>query len=179
MSGIRPYENSNGSIQVDLSSNMCLCVWPFMSMEQKWSAPIYNLTYGFVGHVLKGSFTNVVYEPVEDKAGRYQLFKTVVTVGQDPHLQSMGVLVNMREVSRMSYYPGLHYTLPAKTWHTYHRHEHTITILEKTEPPWAEDGSLSMIALPVGGEPDILFNKYSKSPEELWKVISEVLSKTR
>ena len=173
-SGAAPRLHPNGFIQVDLSSDTRVHVWPEEALSTADPyCPIHDHTYGFRSLVDKGSVRNIDLEAIAHEAGEYRLWEIKQWAAERRTPTPRFVddkRYALRPLSDKRHAAGMLYEMQPFVFHYSDAEPGTVTII-KILP--SEPGRAARIAAHLGVEPDSRFER-DVSPErqaELWDLI--------
>ena len=180
----RPRVHNNGFIQLDLSQRRRLHVWHFDIPENPENAPFHDHVFGFRSWALVGKLTNIIYELDFNKRD-FEIYTPRITKGCDSALEPTGKFCGIKPKTTNVIAPkGNSDNLPDSygiepfEFHGTFVSEPTVTVIDKTAPTLAQNptGPRPRVLMPVGNKPNSSYSQYSINPEELWRIIEEVLN---
>jgi len=172
--GAAPRLHPNGFIQVDLTVDTRVHVWPKEELPRADPyCPIHDHTYGFSSLVVAGSVRNIDLEPVVHEGGGYRLWE--IKQWADERRTPMPVFIDderyaFRHPSDRRLFAGSMYEMRPFVFHYSDAESGTVTII-RIHP--SAPGRTARIAAPLGTEPDSRFER-DVTPErqaELWDMI--------
>jgi len=182
--GARPRVHGNGFIQLDLDPEQRLHIWGHPDIpKQEVATPIHDHVFGFHSEMLVGRLVNVVYDLCSPAyAGEeFEVWEPVPRHGEDTVLEPTGETGSIRMGCSLVLIAGSpflsEYDFEPFVFHEMFAPEPSATIITKRGPTLRENptGRKPRVLVPVGVEPDNSFDRYDNDPEDLWRIIHEVL----
>lgn len=128
---------------------------------------IHNHRYDFTSRILKGTFTNRLYQVIDDAAGSY--LKTNESCNPDISAPSLNVSCEALPYEESIYSTGHRYTMQHDQFHTVEG-ESCITLLERG--PYKKE--FAQVVVPRDKPSVCPFSKKVED-EELWKLMEQML----
>lgn len=183
---VRPRVHGNGFIQLDLDHERRLHIWGHPDIpKQEVATPIHDHAFGFHSEILVGRLVNVVYDFLEllspTKGDAWNVYEPVPRHNEDTILEFTGEQGAVRIGYTILLIAGNHflseYDFEPFIFHEMFAPEPSATIITKRELTVAENlnGYKPRVLVPLGEEPDNSFDRYDNDPEDLWRIIEEVL----
>jgi hypothetical protein len=182
--GARPRVHGNGFIQLDLDPEQRLHIWGHPDIpKQSVPTPIHDHVFGFHSELLIGRLVNVVYDfmPIPYEGETWEVYEPEVRHGEDTVLQPTGETGSVRMRHAQLLVAGSsfisEYDFAPFVFHEMFAPEPSATIITKRGPTLRENptGRKPRVLVPEGVEPDNEFDRYNNDPNDLWRIIIEVL----
>lgn len=174
--GLTPRVHGNGFIQLNLSSDTRLHIWGHPDIpRQLVPTPIHDHAFSFQSSVIIGVLTNKTYFLEEHSSGEYIVYRAVCRDNEDTVLESMriptSVVLQHKQVLRPD--NPRYYRMSAYEFHETETFVPTATVMRKSYPVGPKH--TPRVLVPRGFHPDNEFNRYAFDPNELWRIIADVL----
>ena len=172
--GTKPRVHPNGFVQLDLTENTKLHIWPEQPIKTvDVQTPHHDHTFSFSSQVILGALQHTVYRPTESESGKFHLYTVYPFKAQNqetPFVRLDDKRYDMEVVREFIISAGQKYFFEAFEFHSSQSISLTATII-KVSP---FDKSLqARVTCRYDQEPQ-LFRRDSFDEEFLWSIVRTV-----
>ena len=174
--GTKPRVHPNGFIQLDISENTKLHVWPDPPLKTvEVMTPHHDHTFNFTSRIIRGALQQTLYKPVENELGEFHLYTVfpLKSLGKEtPFVRFDDKRYDMKIVEQFIIRTGQIYAFPAFDFHSSEPIGLTATII--TIRPF--DKMLQAKVTCRYDQLPRLFKRDSFEEEFLWSIIRQVFT---
>lgn len=177
----RPRVHGNGFIQLDLDKTHRLHIWGDPRIPRQTVAThIHDHVFSFFSDILVGRLLQVRYHLNTARVqGSYKIYAPRIRKDEDTILEPTELpTVNVVAETPVLIAAGTNsrgYYMPAFQFHETFTTGPAATLIVKEDPRLFVENATPRVLVPVGQEPDNVFNRYDASKDLLWQIIEDTL----
>jgi len=150
--------HGNGFIQVDISPDRRLHIWPEdMKAIQATATPIHDHRFSFNSTVLVGCVANISVHCLSNPRGDYQIYEANPRDKEDTRLLPTGNYVKIAPIQDKVVREGKTYCFERYEFHETRPKGFSVTSMRKSR---VDRSWIPRVLVPRGQEPDNEFNRY-------------------
>ncbi len=177
----KPRIHPNGFIQLDITENIRLHVWPKENLiKDNIRLPMHDHTFGFDSFVMNGSIGNKIFDITKDQNGTYNLYTVMpyVAIKKEGILEKSDGCYSLHETKQFWTNAGESYHMDPFVFHESQlKQDAEIAVTAIKILPFDKNMSARVLC-PINETPIQSFQRDSIDQDTLWNYIEKGLSES-